>query len=175
MSHQDEQNAEDPAGAEEAAQRHVHNPHDRFFHRVFSRRRYAAELVAIATAGDGRSRWTVDPERAAVSRRSYVEQKLRDNQSDLLVFAPLKPSAGGSGEAAPSAGQKDVQPAIDAEGAGPGTRGSETDMAVYILFEHKSSPSPATLMQLYRYLGLIWEDEDRDRAEGKTPRGTCSH
>ncbi len=56
--------------------------------------------------------------------------------------------------------------------AGEGSSRSEIHMAVYILFEHKSSPSPGTLMQLYRYLGLIWEDEDRDRAKGKTPRGT---
>ena len=41
-----------------------------------------------------------------------------------------------------------------------------TQFLVYILYEHKSSPDPFTLFQLYRYMGEIWARFVKEEAKG---------
>ncbi len=63
MKHEDQRGAEDGGEAQESGEPRTPSPHDGLFHRVFSRKRYAAELVRLAV--ESTSGWEVDEKRLA--------------------------------------------------------------------------------------------------------------
>ncbi len=108
------------------------NPHDAFFRDHFSQKESARDFLEHFLPAPVLT--CVDLNSLELTKDSFVDAELRTSQSDLLFRVSLKNP--------------------DLAGAGDGM--------VYVLFEHKSTPSRMAAFQLLRYMVRIWEQRHRD-------------
>jgi len=110
-------------------------PHNNLFHLTMTHLPNARSL--IETNFPPEVLHTIDLDSLQFEKRDFVDAKLREKQSDLLLSARL------------------------VETDGSGDNGARS-VFVYFLFEHKSKPEPLTVLQLLSYIVRFWETQARN-------------
>lgn len=110
-------------------------PHNNLFHLTMTHLPNARSL--IETNFPPEVLRTIDLDSLQFEKRDFVDAKLKEKQSDLLLSARIVEPDGSSGN-------------------GTGT------VYVYFLFEHKSKPEPLTVLQLLSYIVRFWETQARN-------------
>ncbi|MBL8854039.1 MAG: Rpn family recombination-promoting nuclease/putative transposase [Planctomycetaceae bacterium] len=105
-------------------------PHNNLFQLTMSHLPNARSLIETNFSPEVLQ--AIDLDSLQIEQCDFVDTKLREKQSDLLLSARLRE-----------------------------LEGSPTDMAasvyVYVLFEHKSEPDQLTVLQLLSYIVRFWE------------------
>ncbi len=110
-------------------------PHNNLFHLTMTHLPNARSL--IETNFPPEVLRTIDLDSLQFEKRDFVDAKLKEKQSDLLLSARLVEADGSFGNHARS-------------------------VFIYFLFEHKSKPEPLTVLQLLSYIVRFWETQARN-------------
>jgi len=111
------------------------SPHNRFFHYSFSNLDVARDLLSSKLAPEILD--CIDLETLEIGSGSFVDDQLRESQSDLLFSVAPKKAL------------------LETLAAGAGKRA--TRILIYVLLEHKSHPDRMTPFQLLKYIVRVWE------------------
>jgi predicted transposase/invertase (TIGR01784 family) len=114
--------------------------HDKMFFKIFRNSKNTRKFLSIALPEPILNRIILS--KVKIDNTRYVSEKFDYLFSDIVVKTQMRAKQG-----------KKVSETIDAD--------------IYILLEHKSYREPAILIQLLRYMLMVWE---KDFAENKPPR-----
>ena len=118
----------------------INNIHDKLFYTVFRNPENTAKFLSIAIPNPLFQR--IELSQLKIDNTRYVSKKFKDLFSDIVVKTKMQAKSGGKNN-------------------------KKIDVDIYILLEHKSYRDLAILIQLLRYMLMVWE---KDLAEDKPPR-----
>ena len=118
----------------------INNIHDKLFYTVFRSPENTREFLSLALPTPLLQR--IDLSQLKIDNTRYVSKKFKDLFSDIVVKTKMQAKSDDK-------------------------KNKKIDVDIYILLEHKSYRDLAILIQLLRYMLMVWE---KDLAEDKPPR-----